>query len=128
MPRAPTKKKGKDGREWTTTEQKNHLLARRSAYTQAQATKTLRYWLSVELEIYFQTFPTQPVTVEEGIKHGWTEQKKRLHEENVSVQGHENLVELTMHFFTASENLVQESYSTFGIEAEREASPHQVQD
>ena len=80
----PQKKK-KDHREWTTPDQKAHLQSRQGGYGDAQKAKTVSGWFSIELEIYFNKFPTQPITAEERNKHpNWTLHDKRLREEEVS--------------------------------------------
>jgi hypothetical protein len=84
----PQQKKDRDEREWTSSEQKEHLQGKRIGYITAKTDNNLKAWLSLELELYFSKFPTQPVTVGEGVKHGqeWSIQDKRLFEEMVSLQ------------------------------------------
>jgi hypothetical protein len=79
------RQKEKDKREWTTTEQKDHLQSKQAEYGIARDQKTLQAWLSVELRTYFEKFPTGPVTVKENIDHpGWSHEEKRRFEETVS--------------------------------------------
>jgi hypothetical protein len=76
---------GKDQREWTTPEQKAHLVSKKGEYSKARDEKNLPAWLSVELQTYFDLFPTEPVTVKENMKNpGWTMEEKKLFEEKVS--------------------------------------------
>ena len=83
---APTQRR-RDEREWTTYEQKAHLQSKQEGYVLARDQRNLRAWLGVELEVYFNRFPTQPVTKEEMVLHGqtWSVQEKRLLQEKVSV-------------------------------------------
>jgi hypothetical protein len=60
-------RKEKDEREWTTPDQKAHLLSKQGEYAIAQDTKTWAGWLSLELGIYFDLFPTQPIMTKESL-------------------------------------------------------------
>jgi hypothetical protein len=78
-------RKEKDEREWTTPDQKAHLLSKQGEYAIARDTKTQAGWLSLELGIYFDLFSTQPITTKESLQHpDWLLNDKRLFEENVS--------------------------------------------
>jgi hypothetical protein len=75
----------KDQREWTTPEQKAHLLFKQVEYSIARDTKSLSRWFSVKLERYFDLFPTQPVGLKETLQHPeWSLDDKRKFEEKVS--------------------------------------------
>lgn len=75
----------KDGREWTSTAQKSYLLAKQPEYLTAKDNKSTDLWFSIELEKYFNEFPTEPITSKEALHHeGWTLEAKRKFEENVS--------------------------------------------
>ena len=78
-------KKEKDECEWTTLEQKAHLLSKQGEYNMARENKHLWGWLTIELRTYIDLFPTEPVTVKENINYpGWTLEAKRLQQEKVS--------------------------------------------
>ncbi|KAH9984517.1 hypothetical protein BJV77DRAFT_1072004 [Russula vinacea] len=81
---APTQCR-RDKREWTTYEQKAHLQSKQGGYVLARDQRNLRTWLGIELEVYFNRFPTQPVTKEEMVLHGqtWSVQEKQLLQEKV---------------------------------------------
>jgi hypothetical protein len=78
-------KKTKDSREWTTPAQKAYLVSKQSDYLVARGTRNLLGWFSVELEKYFERFPTEPVTATEIIQHAdWDIAVKRKFQETVS--------------------------------------------
>lgn len=80
-------KKVKDEREWTTPEQKAHLCASQGSYALHHQSRTVAAFFNFELPIYFEKFPTQPVTVAEGILHGqnWSFEDKKQLETKVSL-------------------------------------------
>lgn len=74
-----------DSREWTTPDQKIHLQSRHGEYVIARDNSRLKTWFCTELRTYFDLFPTEPVTVIEGMLNpDWTIGDKRLFEEMVS--------------------------------------------
>lgn len=82
---APGGKK-KDGREWTTQEQKAYLRSKQGGYAHAKvAGKTPSRWLEVELKNWFEKFPTEPISERErAIYPDWSFETKALFEEKVS--------------------------------------------
>jgi hypothetical protein len=83
----PLPKQKKDDREWTTAEQKEHLLSKQGGYATARQQGRLKTWFGIEMVMYFAKFPTLPVTEEERLIRGgdWTLQHKRNVEESVSL-------------------------------------------
>ena len=81
----PARWKEKDEHEWTTPEQKAHLLSKQVEYNIAQSRKCLSGWFTVKLQTYFDLFPTEDVIVGDDIlKPGLTFENKRHSQEVVS--------------------------------------------
>jgi hypothetical protein len=84
-PQPPAQRKERDEREWTTLEQKAHLLSKQAEYSIAQSRKCLKGWFTLEIQAYFSLFPTEAVTVGDDAKHpGLTFEDKRRFQEMVS--------------------------------------------
>jgi hypothetical protein len=84
-PQPPAQRKEKDEREWTTPEQKAHLLSKQAEYSIAHSHKSVSGRFTVELQTYFDLFPTEAVTVGDDIKRpGLTFEDKRRSQEVVS--------------------------------------------
>jgi len=80
------RRKDKDDREWTTPEEKTYLQSKQAEYSMARDKKVLKAWFTVELKVYFDKFPTQPVTEYEKLNKGsnWSFKDKRAMEDAVS--------------------------------------------
>jgi hypothetical protein len=72
--------KKKDGREWTTPEEKLYLLSRKEEYCllrrNNQTTQT--EWITDEYGRFFSKFPTKPLTTEDQTKFTTIEDKKKF--------------------------------------------------
>src|SRR6266852_8193878 len=91
------RRKERNEREWTTPVQKSHLLSKQADYIIAQDTKSLKGLFCIEMRIYFDMFPTEPITVRESLHHpDWTPAKKRVFEEKVSWLMLKKTLELTI--------------------------------
>lgn len=108
-------KKTKDLREWTTPAQKAYLVSKQSEYLVARGTRSLPGWFSVELEKYFERFPTEPVTATEIIQHGWGIAEKRKFQETVSDLRINRTINDTYLWCLLAENkdVVQKPYSPY---------------
>jgi hypothetical protein len=110
------KKKSKDEREWTTPTQKAYLVSKQSEYYSARETKTVAWWLSVELRNYFEKFPTEPVTPMEMLRYpDWSIAEKRKFEETVSDLKNNINFEQRLPFvvWAESKDVVQEPHSPY---------------
>ena len=78
---APAQQK-KDGREWTTPEQKAYLESRLPGYSVSRSTDQRANWFDGELAKYFAQFPTLPVTELEKLQHpNWSSILEKQKEE-----------------------------------------------
>src|SRR6266849_7235235 len=91
------RRKERDECEWTTSAQKSHLLSKQADYIVAWDMKSLKGWFCIEMRIYFNMFPTEPITVRESLYHpDWTPAKKDVFEEKVSWLMLKKTLELTI--------------------------------
>src|SRR6266403_5970775 len=112
----PQRRKEKDGREWTTGEQRAFLESSQAGYSTAKCVKDgLKSWFDQTFQIYFTKFPTSPVTGEEKLIHPdcTTTDVKRGFEEAVSSLTLNEVMNTYLWPLTEGPKVVQEPQSSY---------------